>query len=531
MIVILDFGSQYNLLIARRIRELGVYSEVHPYDLPAEEIRRRGAEGLVFSGGPGSVTVDGGPGNGGAQGTGPNNGPVKGAASPRALRPDPAVLDLDLPILGICYGMQVLAHLLGGSVVGRRTREYGKQLLQLVGASPLFAGCHEPFQAWMSHGDSVTGLPGGFRVCGATETLPIAAMENVERRWFGVQFHPEVTHTTQGGQVLENFVRHIAGAKGDWSLGDFIEDSVAGVREQVGEGQAIVGVSGGVDSTVAAVLAHRALGERLHPVFVDHGLLRKNEAREVSGSLKSLGLPLKVVNAQERFLARLEGVVDPEEKRRRIGETFIRVFEEEARNVPGLTHLVQGTLYPDVIESTSVKGPSATIKSHHNVGGLPEKMDLELVEPLRELFKDEVRKVGGLLEVDPAILGRHPFPGPGLAVRILGDVTAERVAVLQEADAIFIDELHKGGVYDRVWQALAVLLPVYTVGVMGDERTYGQVIALRAVASVDGMTADWVDLPRDVLERTASRIVNSIQSVNRVVYDLTTKPPATIEWE
>ncbi|MBU1702410.1 MAG: glutamine-hydrolyzing GMP synthase [Candidatus Eisenbacteria bacterium] len=506
MIIVLDFGSQYNLLIARRIRELGVYSEVHPYNLPASEIAARGATAVIFSGGPGSVTHI-------------------------ALQPDPAVMDLGLPLLGICYGMQVLAHLRKGRVEGSKIREYGKQILRIDRESPLFSGCTEPFQAWMSHGDSVTKRPDGFRVIASTAGLPVAAMEDRETRQFGVQFHPEVTHTPQGSRVLENFVRRIAGTKGDWSLGDFVKASVKRLGEQVGSGSAICGVSGGVDSTVAAVLSHQALGDRLYPVFVDHGLLRKNEAEEVFNFLTGMGLKVKKIEAAGRFFEKLRGITDPESKRRCIGETFIRVFEEEARRIPGLTHLIQGTLYPDVIESQSVKGPSATIKSHHNVGGLPEKMDLKLGEPLRELFKDEVRKVGHLLKIDPLILGRHPFPGPGLAVRILDEVTPEAVTALQEADAIFIEELRRGGVYDDVWQALAVLLPIRTVGVMGDERTYGQVVALRAVTSLDGMTADWVDLPRDVLERTATRIVNSIPSITRVVYDLTSKPPATIEWE
>jgi GMP synthase (glutamine-hydrolysing) len=506
MIVILDFGSQYNLLIARRIRELGVFSEVHPYDLPASEIRRRGASAVILSGGPGSVTET-------------------------PIHPDPAVFDLGVPILGICYGMQVMAHLLGGRVESRSTREYGKHALRFRPDALLFRGCEDPFQAWMSHGDSVAELPEGFRVTASTEDLPVAAMEDGTRRLFGVQFHPEVTHTQQGRRLLETFVRAIAGLEGDWSLGDFIEEAVEGIRRKVGGGAALCAVSGGVDSTVTAVLAHRALRDRLHPVFVDNGLLRKGEADEVPLRLAEAGLSLRRVDARARFLVPLRGVADPESKRRIVGETFIRVFEEEARRIPDLTHLIQGTLYPDVIESMSVKGPSATIKSHHNVGGLPDRMDLALVEPLRELFKDEVRDVGRLLGVSRDLLGRHPFPGPGLAVRILGEVTPADVETLQGADAIFIEELRRSGTYDDVWQAFAVLLPVRTVGVMGDERTYGRVVALRAVASVDGMTADWIDLPRAVLERTASRIVNEIGEVNRVVYDVTTKPPGTIEWE
>lgn len=506
MIVILDFGSQYNLLIARRIRELGVYSEIHPYDFPSKNIAEKKAGAVILSGGPGSVTET-------------------------ALRPDAGLLDLDIPLLGICYGMQVLTHLLGGRVVGATTREYGKHVLRFDPHSPLFAGCSQPFQAWMSHGDSVNQAPPGFQTCGSTDALPIAAMESRARRIFGVQFHPEVTHTPQGHKVLENFVEKIARVKRDWSLGDFVEEAIAGVREEVGDGSAICAVSGGVDSTVTAALAHRAIGERLHPVFVDTGLLRKGEGEEVPRRLASLGISVHKAEAARRFLGRLEGVADPEEKRRRIGETFIRVFEEEARKIPGLTHLVQGTLYPDVIESVSVKGPSATIKTHHNVGGLPETMHLNLVEPLRELFKDEVRKVGKLLRIDPQLLGRHPFPGPGLAVRIPGEIRAEDVPILQEADAIFVEELHASGHYDKIWQAFAVLLPVRTVGVMGDERTYQRVIGLRAVDSVDGMTADWSEIPRGVLERVSSRIVNEIASVNRVVYDITTKPPSTIEWE
>jgi GMP synthase (glutamine-hydrolysing) len=506
MILVLDFGSQYNLLIARRIRELGVFSQVVRYDIPAERIRELAPRGLVFSGGPGSVTEEG-------------------------FAPDPEVLRLGLPILGICYGMQVLAHLLGGRVERRRVREYGRQSLEFDPEARLFRGCRQPFQAWMSHGDSVAEVPPGFRVTAWTEGLPVAAMEDPARGFYGVQFHPEVTHTPQGRRVLENFVRGICGAEADWSLGDFVEQAVARIREEVGSGQALCATSGGVDSTVAAVLAHRALGRRLHPVFVDHGLLRKGEAEEVPRALRRMGLEVRVVPAGETFLETLRGVEDPEEKRRRIGETFIRVFEAEARRIPGLTHLVQGTLYPDVIESQSVRGPSATIKTHHNVGGLPERMNLRLVEPLRELFKDEVREVGRLLGVDPGLLGRHPFPGPGLAVRILGPVDAEQVRILQEADAIFIEELRRSGWYDKVWQAFAVLLPVRTVGVMGDQRTYARVVALRAVTSLDGMTADWSDLPREVLDRAATRIVNEVPDVNRVVYDVTTKPPGTIEWE
>jgi GMP synthase (glutamine-hydrolysing) len=356
-------------------------------------------------------------------------------------------------------------------------------------------------------------------------------MENRDKRIYGVQFHPEVTHTPQGHKILENFLRKIARLESDWSLGDFVKQAIAGVREKVGDGSAICAVSGGVDSTVAAVLAHRAIGDRLHPIFVDTGMLRKDEAEEVPQRLSGLDLSVQKVSASERFFERLRGVVDPEEKRRRIGETFIRVFEEEARRIPGLTHLVQGTLYPDVIESQSVKGPSATIKTHHNVGGLPETMDLDLVEPLRELFKDEVREVGHLLAIDRDLLGRHPFPGPGLGVRILGEVRPADVAILQEADAIFIEGLRSGGLYDKIWQAFAVLLPVRTVGVMGDERTYHRVICLRAVESVDGMTADWSEIPREILESVSSRIVNEVPEVNRVVYDITTKPPSTIEWE
>lgn len=507
MIAVLDFGAQYNLLIARRVRELGHACEIFRHDVTAEQLRARGVRALIFSGGPSSVTAN-------------------------DVLPRPELLEMGLPILGICYGMQAVCHLMGGAVQKGTQAEYGRQTLEFVGDSPLFAGTDRPFDAWMSHFDVVTALPPGASTVARTPTCPFAAADWPERRIYLVQFHPEVSHTPQGVRLLQNFVERIAGATPDWNLGDFAEQAVARVRAQVGTGRAVCGVSGGVDSTVAAVLCHRALGDALIPIFVDHGLLRKDEARVVDDILRrQLGLKLRVVDASARFLAALDGVSDPERKRKIIGEQFIRVFEAEAAQLGPVDFLVQGTLYPDVIESVSVRGPSATIKSHHNVGGLPERMRLALVEPLRELFKDEVREVGRVLGIPEEILGRHPFPGPGLAVRILGDVTEDRLRLVRDSDQIFIDELRRAGEYDRVWQAFTVLLPVQSVGVMGDERTYEQAIALRAVTSVDGMTADWARLPHAVLERTALRVVNEVRGVNRVVYDVTSKPPATIEWE
>ncbi len=509
MIVVLDFGSQYTQLIARRVREQKVYCEIHPFSMPLEEVRRRNPAGIILSGGPSSVYAETGP------------------------RPDPGVFDLGVPVLGICYGLQTLIHHAGGGVERVGQGEYGRTRVHLAdGAGPLFAGLPEAFTVWMSHGDSVTRLPRGFAREASTADGILAAVGDEERRFYGLQFHPEVAHTEHGRELLRNFLFRICEARADWDLGDFRRMAVERIREQVGDDGVVCGLSGGVDSAVVACLVHEAVGDRLTSVFVDHGLLRKGEAGEVMRVLgRDFGLRIVQVNAADRFLDKLEGVEDPERKRKIIGEEFIRVFEAEARKLPGVRHLAQGTLYPDVIESVSVAGPSARIKSHHNVGGLPERMDLSLVEPVRELFKDEVRELGRGLGLPEAVIGRHPFPGPGLAVRILGPVTREAVALLQDADRIYMEELRESGLYDAIWQAFAVLLPVRSVGVMGDERTYGNVVALRAVNSVDGMTADWFPFPPDVLGRIAGRIVNTLPGVNRVVYDVTSKPPATIEWE
>lgn len=506
MVGILDFGSQYNLLIARRVRQLGVYAELLPFDIDLETLRSKNVEALILSGGPSSA--------------------LDGDYLPRK-----ELIESGLPILGICYGMQVISHLLGGRVVRGHAGEYGRQHLRPLGSSKLLKGLNESTEVWMSHGDLVDQPPDGFETVGETETCPHAVVEMPARKTYCVQFHPEVSHTPRGQQILSNFLFEIAGLAKGWDIGDFAERSIDAVRAQVGDGSAVCGVSGGVDSTVAATICHRALGPRLHSIFVDTGLLRKDEGDWVIEKLEGLGLSPRRINAGDRFLSELAGVSDPEEKRKIIGRVFIEVFEAAAREIGSIDFLVQGTLYPDVIESRGGGGPSARIKSHHNVGGLPDVMHLDLVEPLRELFKDEVREVGERLGVPGEMLGRHPFPGPGLAVRILGEITEERVNWVRASDAIFIEELRNSGMYDRVWQALTVLLPVRSVGVMGDERTYGVTVALRAVTSQDAMTADWARLPDDVLERSANRIVNEVPGVNRVVYDVTSKPPSTIEWE
>ncbi|HEX5760893.1 MAG TPA: glutamine-hydrolyzing GMP synthase [Thermoanaerobaculia bacterium] len=511
-VLVLDFGGQYTQLIARRVRENRVYAEVHPFDLAVDEIHRRRPIGLVLSGGPQSVYEAGAP------------------------HPDPALFALGIPTLGICYGMQAMAFHLAGEVEGSSRREYGRAEVRVeepAGAGGcLFRGLAPRETVWMSHGDRVRTLPAGFRATASSDNAPIVAFEDPERRLYGIQFHPEVSHTPSGGEILRNFLYGACGARGDWRMASYLEEAVAAIRAQVGEGRVICGLSGGVDSSVVAAILQRAVGERSTAVFVDNGVLRKAEAQQVTRSLRDgLGIPIRAVDASARFLAALAGVEEPEAKRRAIGRVFIEVFEDEARRLEGVGYLAQGTLYPDVIESVSVKGPSAVIKTHHNVGGLPERLGFELIEPLRYLFKDEVRQLGRELGLPEELLGRHPFPGPGLAVRILGEVTAERVALLQEADAIYLEELRESGWYAKVSQAFAVLLPVKSVGVMGDFRTYESVVALRAVDTQDFMTADWSPLPHELLGRVANRIINEVKGVNRVVYDITSKPPATIEWE
>lgn len=525
-IVILDFGSQYTQLIARRIRELNVYSVVLPCTVSLDRIKQANPAGIVLSGGPCSVYD---------------------TDAPPA---DPQVLALGVPVLGICYGLQFITHQLGGKVRSASQREYGHAEVEIVRETPLFEGLPRKLQVWMSHGDEALDLPPGFSLTAKT-TNAVAGIADESRRIWAVQFHPEVHHTPQGTELLRNFLFRICRVAPDWTPEHFIQSTIERIRAQVGEGHAICALSGGVDSSVAAVLVDRAIGDRLTCVFVNNGVLRKDEFRKVQESLRGkLGLNLIAVDASERFLSGLRGVTDPEQKRKIIGREFIEVFDEEAQRIaqqiasgagsasqrldsPAQTidWLVQGTLYPDVIESSSVKGPSQTIKSHHNVGGLPETMKLKLIEPLRDLFKDEVRRIGRDLEMPEEILSRQPFPGPGLAVRIVGEVTSERVAILQDADAIVVDEIKAAGLYRKLWQSFAVLLPIRSVGVMGDQRTYAYTCAIRAVHSEDGMTADWAPLPHEVLKRISSRIVNKVPGINSIVYDITSKPPGTIEWE
>ena len=507
-IVILDFGSQYTQLIARRVRELNVYCEIHPFNkIPELDASVRG---VILSGSPFSVRDE------------------------KAPKPDLTAIKGRLPLLGVCYGAQYLAHFYGGEVQSAPSREYGRAMLTVVEPSdPLMQGVPSPTQVWMSHGDTITSVPDTYRVIASTEDVRYAAFRIEGERSWGIQFHPEVYHSTDGITLLRNFVVGICGCKQDWTPESFVETTVRELREKLGDDRVVLGLSGGVDSSVAAVLLHRAIGKNLYCIFVDSGLLRKNEFDSVLESYKGMGLNVKGVKAHDRFLGDLAGVTDPEKKRKIIGRDFVEGFNAEAKQIENVKWLAQGTIYPDVVESASasVKGPAAMIKSHHNVGGLPEEMHLKIVEPLRLLFKDEVRRVGKSLGIDPQLLGRHPFPGPGLAIRILGDITPEKVEILQNVDKIYIDALREWGLYDQVWQAGAILLPVKSVGVMGDERTYESCVALRAVASTDGMTADWVHLPYDVLAAVSNDIINKVRGVNRVVYDISSKPPATIEWE
>jgi GMP synthase (glutamine-hydrolysing) len=511
-ILIIDFGSQVTQLIARRVREAGVYSEIVPFQLADEAFKRINPKAVILSGSPHSTTDIG---------------------SPRAPQ---AVFEAGIPVMGICYGQQTMCEQLGGKVESGHDREFGRAFLEVNEDSALFAGVWAKgtrHQVWMSHGDRVTALPEGFKVVGTSPNAPYAAIADEKRKYFAVQFHPEVVHTPDGAKLLQNFVHNIAGIKPDWTMSAYREQAVEAIRKQVGKGKVICALSGGVDSSVAALLIHEAVGDQLTCILVDHGLMRKNEAADVVAMFKEhYNLPLVLVNAQDRFIGALEGETDPEKKRKTIGRLFIEVFEEEAAKLGGADFLAQGTLYPDVIESVSFTGcPSVTIKSHHNVGGLPERMNMQLVEPLRELFKDEVRVLGKELGLPDSFIGRHPFPGPGLAIRCPGGITREKLEILREADAVYLDEIRKAGLYDVIWQAFAVLLPVQTVGVMGDGRTYEFVCALRAVTSVDGMTADFYHYDMDFLAKAATRIINEVRGINRVVYDITSKPPGTIEWE
>ncbi|MDI6744113.1 MAG: glutamine-hydrolyzing GMP synthase [Thermodesulfovibrionales bacterium] len=525
-ILVLDFGSQYTQLIARRVRENSVYSEILPYNAPFEKIAAFKPKGIILSGGPSSVYSKGSP------------------------LPDIKIFTMGIPILGICYGMQLMAHLLGGRVAKAVKREYGRAELIIDDDSDLFQGVSElrtlasasrrrrpnselrTTVVWMSHGDRIEKYPEGFTSIAHTDNSPVAAMANKKKNFYALQFHPEVVHTEKGREILKNFIFNICGCSPTWTMRSFIETEKERIRKLVGNKKVVCGISGGVDSSVTAVLVHEAIGDALTCIFVDNGVLRQDEAKKVEQMLKkSFHMKIKYVDASERFLKKLKGVKDPERKRKIIGNEFIKVFEDEAMKIKNVSFLAQGTLYPDVIESTSFKGPSATIKSHHNVGGLLKKMKLKLIEPLRELFKDEVRVLGRELGMPDETINRHPFPGPGLAIRCISDVTKERLTILRKADVIVLDEIKKAGLYNKIWQAFAVLLPVKSVGVMGDERTYDNVIAVRGVTSVDGMTADWAQIPCEVLGRISNRIINEVKGVNRVVYDISSKPPSTIEWE
>ncbi len=515
-IIVLDFGSQYTQLIARRLRELSVYAEIWAPNTPAEKIRARQPVGIILSGGPKSVSDPGAP------------------------KCDPALFDIGSPVLGICYGMQLMADSLGGRVEPAAQREFGHAAVTITGraagaggedAAALFVDVPDEIRVWASHGDFVAATPAGFSVVATSANAPIAAMADPARSLYAILFHPEVVHTERGLEILRNFAFGVCGCTGDWTMASFVEEATTKIRAQVGGGRVVCGLSGGVDSTVAAMIIHRAVGGQLTCIFVDNGVLRQDEAAQIRKRFERLRLPLVFVDASALFLERLAGVIDPETKRKIIGGTFIDVFEEQAATLGRVDFLAQGTLYPDVIESVSIVGQSSMIKSHHNVGGLPERMRMKLVEPLRELFKDEVREVGRKLGLDPEFVVRQPFPGPGLAVRILGEVSAPRLALLRRADAIVSEEVRRDGWYERLWQSFAVLLPVQSVGVMGDERTYEYTVAIRAVESRDGMTADWARLPHELLARISSRIVNEVRGINRVVYDISSKPPSTIEWE
>lgn len=507
-ILIIDFGSQYTQLIARRIRENKVYSEIFAHTIDIDKIKSINPSGIILSGGPLSVYDEDSP------------------------QVNPDIFKLGIPILGICYGLQLTAKYLNGNVSQAQDREYGRAILQIEKESSLLKGIKNESYVWMSHGDFVNKAPEGFEITAVSDHSPICAISNEKDKIFGVQFHPEVNHTEQGNEIIKNFLFNICNCKGNWTPESFIQQSISEIQTKVGDDRVICALSGGVDSTVAAVLVHKAVGDKLKCIHINNGLMRKNESEEVVRIFRDkLNLPLIYVDASELFLSRLNGVFDPEQKRKIIGKTFIDVFEEEAKKIKDAKYLVQGTLYPDVIESVSVKGKSATIKTHHNVGGLPEKMNLKLIEPFRELFKDEVRKVGSEMMIDEELIKRHPFPGPGLAVRVLGAITEENLMILREADEIFINEIKKAGIYDDIWQAFSVILPVQSVGVMGDARTYENVLALRAVTSTDGMTADWFHFEHKFLANVSNLIINKVKGINRVVYDISSKPPSTIEWE
>jgi GMP synthase (glutamine-hydrolysing) len=507
-ILVLDFGSQYTQLIARRVRENKVYSEILPFHASIEKIRKFNPKGIILSGGPSSVYT--------------SDAPI----------PDIEIFQLGIPVLGICYGMQLMAHLFGGKVAKAARREYGKAELIIDNRMSIFRGVQKKTIVWMSHGDRIIRFPPAFKPIAHTANSPVAAMANQEKGFYALQFHPEVIHTQSGFEILKNFLFKVCTCRPAWTMKSFIESSTADIREKANGKKIICGISGGVDSSVTAVLVHKAIGNYLTCIFVDNGVLRAGEAGQVEETLrKHFNMNIHCVDASERFLNRLKGIIDPEVKRKRIGNEFIKVFEEEAKKIKGAKFLAQGTLYPDVIESVPFKGPSATIKSHHNVGGLLKRMKLKLIEPLRELFKDEVRLLGKELGLPVEIINRHPFPGPGLAIRVIGEVTKERCDILRKADTIVLDEIRKAGLYTELWQSFAVLLPVKSVGVMGDERTYENVIAVRAVKSLDGMTADWARIPHDVLGIISNRIINEVKGINRVVYDISSKPPSTIEWE